>query len=100
MYISVTYISEHPNYPKNHFLSCEKSYFEHLCLFEGKLQQWGILLDFFFLCTILHTASSADPQIPSDYIMSEDAGIEPRTGATSALAVKRSNHSARSHPLK
>ncbi len=30
--------------------------------------------------------------------MSEDAGFEPRTVATSALAVKRSNHSARSHP--
>ncbi len=29
--------------------------------------------------------------------MSEDAGIEPRTLATSALAVRRSNHSARSH---
>ncbi len=28
----------------------------------------------------------------------EDAGIEPRTGATTALAVRRSNHSARSHP--
>jgi hypothetical protein len=33
--------------------------------------------------------------------MSEDAGIEPRTVATLALAVRlrRSNHSSRSHPL-
>ncbi len=31
--------------------------------------------------------------------MSEDAGIEPRPIATSALAVRRSNHSALSHPL-
>ncbi len=30
--------------------------------------------------------------------MSEDAGIEPRTVATTALAVRGSNHSARSHP--
>ncbi len=35
---------------------------------------------------------------PSDFIVSEDAGIEPRTAATTALAVRRSNHSARSHP--
>ncbi len=35
---------------------------------------------------------------PSDFTMSEDAGIEPRTVATTALAVRRPNHSARSHP--
>ncbi len=42
---------------------------------------------------------------PSDSTVSEDAGIEPRTVATTALAVRRSNHSlrfrphsARSHP--
>ncbi len=35
---------------------------------------------------------------PSDSTVSEDAGIEPRTGATSAVAVRRSNRSARSHP--
>ncbi len=33
----------------------------------------------------------------SDSTVSEDAGIEPRTVATMALAVKRSIHSARSH---
>ncbi len=53
---------------------------------------------------------------PSDSIVSQDAGIEPRTLATSALAVRRSNHyigqistttrldlihnQARSHPLR
>jgi hypothetical protein len=36
---------------------------------------------------------------PSDSTVSEDAGIEPRTVATSALAVRRSSHSATSHPL-
>jgi hypothetical protein len=34
----------------------------------------------------------------SDSAVSENAGIEPRTEATSALVVRRSNHSARSHP--
>ncbi len=34
----------------------------------------------------------------SDSTVSEDAGIEHRTVATTALAVRRSNHSARSHP--
>ncbi len=33
----------------------------------------------------------------SDSTVSEDAGIEPRTVATLALAIRRSNHSARSH---
>ncbi len=33
------------------------------------------------------------------FTVSEDAGIELRTVATSALAVRSSNHSARSHPL-
>jgi hypothetical protein len=36
---------------------------------------------------------------PPDSTVSEDAGIEPRTVATSALAVRRSNRSARSHPV-
>ncbi len=37
---------------------------------------------------------------PSDSTVSEDAGIDPRTVATLASAVRRSNHSARSHPLR
>jgi hypothetical protein len=35
---------------------------------------------------------------PLDSTVSEDAGIEPRTVATTALAVRHSNHSARSLP--
>jgi hypothetical protein len=54
---------------------------------------------------LLHTASFICR--PSDYTVSEDAGIEPGTVATTALAVARSNalttrlaliHWARSHP--
>ncbi len=36
---------------------------------------------------------------PSDSHVSEDAEIEPKTVATLALTVRRSNHSARYHPL-
>ncbi len=36
---------------------------------------------------------------PLNYTVSEDAGLEPRTVATLALTVRRSNLSARSHPL-
>jgi hypothetical protein len=46
-----------------------------------------------FLCTIFNTASSAAPQI-----VSEDAAIKLRTVATTALPVRRFNHSATSHP--
>ncbi len=34
----------------------------------------------------------------SDFTVSEDAVIEPRTVANLTLAARRSNHSARSHP--
>jgi hypothetical protein len=45
-------------------------------------------LDFFSLYRIQHFFICQ----PSDSNVSEDAGIKPRTVATSALAVRRSNH--------
>ncbi len=53
-------------------------------------------LDFFFLS--MYCNQHCFICRPSDSTVSEDAGIEPRPVATSALAVSRSNHSARSHP--
>ena len=38
---------------------------------------------------------------PSYYTVSQDAGTDPKTRATNALAVRRSNHSARTNfPMK
>jgi hypothetical protein len=51
----------------------------------------GDFLNFFFLFTIFICRLS-------DSTVSEDVGIESRTVATTALAVRRSNHSDRSHP--
>ncbi len=54
----------------------------------------GIFLIYLFFIlnsTLLHLP-------PSDSTVLTDAGIEPRTVATGALAVSRSNHLARSHP--
>jgi len=56
-------------------------------------QQQGDFLDFF-----MYFIQPCFNCRPSDSTVSEDAGIEPRTVATSALPFRRSNHSARSHP--
>ncbi len=40
------------------------------------------------------------PLLGSTVSVSEDAGIEPSTVATTPLAVRRSNHSAKAHPLE
>jgi hypothetical protein len=55
----------------------------------------GSFFGFFHYRTLFNTASSAAAQIQ---LCLEDAGIEPRTVVTSALAFRCSNHSARSHP--
>ena len=53
-------------------------------------------LDFLLLVNVIQHCFICRP---SDYTMSEDVGIEPRTVATLALTTIRSNHSARSHPM-
>jgi hypothetical protein len=57
-------------------------------------KQWDFL-DFlgYFVYFIQHCFISR----PSEFTVSEDAEIEPRTVATLVWAVRRSNHSARSH---
>jgi hypothetical protein len=48
-----------------------------------------------FLCSLFNTDSSAALRF---HIVSKDAGIESRTVATLALALRCSNHSAKYHP--
>jgi hypothetical protein len=50
----------------------------------------------FYVCSLFNNASSAAPQIP---LVTEDAGIEPRTVASLALDIRRSSRSATSHKI-
>jgi hypothetical protein len=52
--------------------------------------------EFFFFFFVLYSTLLHLP--PSDSTVSTDAGTEPRTVATGALAIRRSTHLARSHP--
>ncbi len=54
--------------------------------FKGARQRFMFIIQHCFICC------------PSDSTVSEDAGIEPRTATTLALAVRLSHHSARTHP--
>jgi hypothetical protein len=61
-----------------------------LSLYKVNVLLRGQVLEFLKYCiTLLHFPA----------IVSEDAGIEPRIVATFALAIRRSNHSARPNPL-
>jgi hypothetical protein len=77
-------------------LPCGMSYFLFDALFVKNFFKKGEFLKV-FLSTLFSTASSAARF--SDSTVSEDAGIEPRPVATTESAVRRCNHSARSHPL-
>jgi hypothetical protein len=52
------------------------------------------------LCTVSTLFNTALSAAPSDFTVLEDAGIEPRTVATFALAVRCPNHLARSHQAR
>jgi hypothetical protein len=54
---------------------------------------WGSFWIFYVLYSTL-----LNHHRPLDFSVSEDAGIEPRIVATLALAIRHSNHSARSYP--
>ncbi len=60
------------------------------------LTSWKFKGGFLFLSTVLYSRllHLPAPHIPP---VSEDTGIKPRAVATTALAVRRSNHSAKSH---
>jgi hypothetical protein len=55
------------------------------------------LTGFFWIFSCMYFIQHCFICRPSDSTVSEDAGIEPRTVATSALAVRRSSHSATLH---
>ncbi len=57
----------------------------------------GIVLDFFMY--VLYSTLLYLPPLRY-HCVSEDTGIEPRTVAISALAVRRSSYSATSHPVE
>jgi hypothetical protein len=65
---------------------------QHFCSFFyfcGSFFKQGDFFDFFFSMYYIQHCFICRP---SDSTVSEDAGIEPRTVATSALTVRRSNH--------
>ncbi len=69
-----------------------------LCLLNSVRKIRGKFLTKFFPMYCIQHCSICRPS-DSTSTVSEDAGIEPRTVANSSLAARRSNHSARYHPL-
>jgi hypothetical protein len=61
-------------------------------MFKGVRVKGDFFIFFLFMYDIQHCF------MPSDSPVSKDAGIERRTVACTTMAVRRSNHSARSHP--
>jgi hypothetical protein len=57
-------------------------------LWQYRIRKGGFLGFFLLMYDIQHCFICR----PSDFTVSEDAGIEPRTVATTALAVRRFNH--------
>jgi hypothetical protein len=65
-----------------------------VCTFAREILLQG---DFFGFVLFIYDIKHCFIFRPSDSTVSEDDGIEPRIVATTALAFRRSNHSARSH---
>ncbi len=67
--------------------NCYQFFYPFADLFISSSQYPNIFFKVqYFILTLLHLCH------PSDSNVSENAGIEPRTAATSALAVRRSKH--------
>jgi hypothetical protein len=77
-----------------------KALYSFYSCFKKRVVLRGLFLKGDFSDFFLFTYDIQDCFIcrPSDSTVSEDAVIEARAVGTTALAVRRSNHSARSHP--
>ncbi len=62
-------------------------------------EQRRVFLYFFYVCTVLDSRLLHLPPLRF-HCVPEDARIEPRTVASSAVAVRLSSHSATSHPME
>ncbi len=70
-----------------------------LLAYDQNMHQIKNFKGLFFIFSVLYLPVLNLPPLISGSTVSEDAGIEHRTVATSALAVRRYKLSARSHPL-
>jgi hypothetical protein len=77
--------------------------FKLWCLAEEVSTRLPLIIIFFFSAGFFrifkHFIQHCVICRPSDSTVPVNAGIEPRTVATTALTVRRFNHSAKSHPL-
>ncbi len=77
LFVTVTILAE-----------CDVHHSKHEVLYNVNICTGGFLGFFYSMYCIQHCFICR----PSDSTVSEDAGIEPRTVATSELTVRRSNH--------
>jgi hypothetical protein len=80
--------------PSHVLVKAKENARRHIMILFFFLSKGDFFWIFFYVRYIQHCFICS----PKDSAMSEDAGIEPRTVATTPLALRHSNHSARSHP--